>query len=83
MEFPLKTVGGDNMLLIEKPKVDPLGAVLFKAPEIKIYCPKVEHNKVVINKSPVDLLVHECVSPDITGVKEVSAEWVHAEGKVT
>jgi hypothetical protein len=58
IEFPLFMVGGDKILLMEKFKPDPLGAVLLKEFVSKTCWPTVEHDSVEDKKLFVDLLVH-------------------------
>lgn len=81
--LPLNTVGGDNMLLIEKLNVVPLTAVLFKE-FLKLICwPVAVHAKGELRNMPVDRFVQVCSDVEITGVNEELAESVHLLGNST
>lgn len=71
------------MLLIEKLRLDPLGAVLFRELVSKTWLPIVEQDKEVNKKLLEDFLVQVCVAVEMIGEKSELAESDHAEGNVT
>ena len=83
IEFPLFTVGGDKILLIEKLRLDPPGAVVLMELVNKTCWLTVMHDKMVDRKLLVERRVQPWVAVVIIGGKEELAESDQTEGKFT